>query len=584
MLPSLLVLASAALPPAWQDPAPPAPATAPIKADPNDPRPPLPLRIEDVVTFVLTQAPAVRQAQLAALANAGSVQQQEGTFDPVVYADATYSYSEIPNAGGFIAGGVDSTKVKRAEANQGIRSLLMTGGSVDVSLNEAYIKDNLPSSFFGLNPESSVVGNVNLTQPLLRGGWEPTATFNLRAAELAYDQGVADLKATMNQNLQAAVDAYWNLVFALKDREVKRISLERAEELKEITLARFRVGAAAEVEVVQTESEIAARTVELITARNVVLRAEDTLRILILSMQEREDWEYQIVPVSDPPTAVYRELDWMAAWETARDYRPELRSLRLEVEQSRLAWEVAQDNLAPRLDLVASGTTRGLSRNVDIAWQDATGFRSHGYSFGVLFEVPIGNNQFQGAERRARVLYQLAQRNLRDQENLVANEVRDAVRNVKFVAEQVVATKRARVAAQRQLDAEMRRLQEGASTNFEVLTFQVDLQTAESNHALSLTEYGKALIRLRTVQGLNYDGSPPEGYLEPTPADLPDRTTKEILEEAIDDPPNAYADTPEVTVPRTSEVFGPLPTPEDAEEAPPREPPAEEDGGDSDEE
>ena len=81
------------------------------------------------------------------------------------------------------------------------------------------------------------------------------------------------------------------------------------------------------------------------------------------------------------------------------------------------------------------------------------------------------------------------------------------MRNVNFLAERVAATAHASKVAERQLEAEQRRLREGASTNFKVLQFQRDFEQALTAEKSARMEYAKAAIKLHTVQGLNWDGS-----------------------------------------------------------------------------
>ncbi len=170
---------------------------------------------------------------------------------------------------------------------------------------------------------------------------------------------------------------------------------------------------------------------------------------------------------------------------------------------------MAQQDTLPLLNFVATGSSLGTKRQVNKAFTPLLQFRSAGYSVGVALEIPLGNRQFRGLEERARAEYYLAVRQLRDQEIQVSNEVREAVRDLNFQAERVKTTSTSVEVARRQLDAETRRLREGASTNFTVLQFQDDLSVALSDEKRARMDYAKAWSRLRTVQGLNLDGSNP---------------------------------------------------------------------------
>ena len=470
--------------------------------EPESP-PVLPLTLEDVVLLASEQAPMLAQARLAALAAEGGVLEADGAFDPILFADVTYTFAESPSNGFFSSFG--NTKSKRFDANQGIRKALTTGGSFNFSFTESY-----NDASFLADSQSDVSVNLNFTQPLLRGAWDMTGTQAVRLAEYARDRDMAGVRQAGSDVVQAAVDAYWDLAFAYADRDVKQRSLTLAEELKSLTEAKYRVGAVAEVEVVQTEADIASRTDALLTAQNTVLQAADRLRILLFGLEDGGQWDLELLPSSAPPAANAMQLDWRESFSTAREYRADLRQLRIDVDQTDLDWQVAQRNTLPKLDLTGGGSYSAQDSQVGSAFSDLSDRDFPGYTVGLIFELPLGNAQYKGKENRTRQLNRLAVRTLRDRENEIANAVRDAVRNINFNAERVTVTARASAVAQRQLEAEQRRLQEGASTNFQVLQFQTDLAVAESQEIKARMDYAKATTKLFTVQGLNWDGSRPD--------------------------------------------------------------------------
>ena len=461
------------------------------------------LDLSDVVRMAHEKAPALAQARLQALAAEGSVMEADGFFDPVFFADLTYSFIEQP-AGGFFSS-FGTTKSKSISAGQGIRSRLVTGGNVSLKLNETYNDASyLPDS----QADTSIV--LEFTQPLLRGAWNLSATQALRQAEYARDRDLAGLRLAGTDVVQAAVDAYWDLAFAYADLRVKEQSLALAVGLRDLTEAKFQVGAVAEVEVVQTEADIASRTDALLTARNTVHRAEDQLRILLFSMDDEADWQVRLRPSEAPPTVNVETVDWRDAFATAREFRADLRQLRLDIDQAQLNWDVAQEATMPKLDFIGTGSFFAQDNQVGNALDSLYDHDFPGYTLGLVFEIPLGNNQFAGAENRTRQQQMLARRVLRDRENEVASEVRDAVRNLNYNAERMTVTATASAVAARQLEAEQRRLAEGASTNFQVLQFQTDLAVAQSQEIQAQMEYAKAVTKLNTVRGLNWDATRPD--------------------------------------------------------------------------
>lgn len=479
-------------------------ATISVSQEPAAPGPAqFPLSLEEAVRLVLDHGGSLQQARLSALLEEAGIQAADGNFDPVLFGDLTYSYNKSPASGFFSAFG--ATKATTLSATQGLRKALTTGGSLSVSLTEAYNDYSfLPDA------QSNTSLNFEWRQPLLRGGWKLSATQALEQARFTSDRSQAGLQQARSDVVQEAVDAYWNLAFAFADLKVKERSLALAVALKEVTEAKFRVGAVAEVEVVQTDADIATRTDALLGARHSVQVAQDAMRILIFGLDNPQDWELEIQPTSRPALPGAEIPAWEASFAMARESRADLRQLRVDVDAAEHAWDAAKHDLQPTLDLLAQGTLSGQDNQVGDAFDYIWDRNFPGATLGLSFELPLGNNAQQGAERRARWRTWLALRALRDAENRVANEVREAVRNLAYQAERVSVTRLAREVATRQLEAEQRRLREGASTNFQVLQFQTDLAVAETAEIQAHADHGKALVRLNTARGLNWDGSRPD--------------------------------------------------------------------------
>jgi len=461
------------------------------------------LTLEDVVRLASESGPAIEQARLRSLAASGDIMEAGGAFDPVLFADLTYSYLEQPASGFFSSFG--NTEQAGIVATQGIRKALTTGGSLSFQIREDYNEWNFLAA-----PESNVSTTLEYTQPLLRGAWSMSATQALQSAGYRSDRELAGVRFANVEVVQAAVDAYWDLSFAIADLEVKRRSLALADELRELTEAKFRVGSVAEVEVVQTEADIATRTDSLLTAAKAVDTAEDQLRVLLYGLADGNEWDLSLRPRSEPPSPEAQNLDWRQAFADAREYRADLRQLRIDVATAQLDWDVAKKGTQPKLDFTASGSYFSQDQQLGDAFSALSDRDFPGYTLGLIFELPLGNNQFEGAEIRTRYNLQLSKRLLRDRENEIANEVREAVRNVAYNAERVAVTASAQSVAQRQLEAEQLRLREGASTNFQVLQFQTDLASASSNAARAQSDYAKALTRLNLVRGLDWEGSRPD--------------------------------------------------------------------------
>ena len=80
-------------------------------------------------------------------------------------------------------------------------------------------------------------------------------------------------------------------------------------------------------------------------------------------------------------------------------------------------------------------------------------------------------------------------------------EVRKALRDLDSARERIGAAGSARTLQEKKLQAEVKKFENGLSTNFEILQFQTDLQESESAELSALADYLRALAEVRRNRG-----------------------------------------------------------------------------------
>jgi outer membrane protein TolC len=113
---------------------------------------------------------------------------------------------------------------------------------------------------------------------------------------------------------------------------------------------------------------------------------------------------------------------------------------------------------------------------------------------------PIGTSTADAGLARARLQDRQAQTQLRNQQLLVATQVRDVGRQVQTNQKRVEATRASRQLAERRLEAEEKKFQAGMSTSFFVFQAQRDLSQARSNELRAVTDYNRSIVDFETVQ------------------------------------------------------------------------------------
>jgi outer membrane protein TolC len=90
---------------------------------------------------------------------------------------------------------------------------------------------------------------------------------------------------------------------------------------------------------------------------------------------------------------------------------------------------------------------------------------------------------------------------LKNLETTIINEVKQAIRDVDTFKELIRATQASLKSAQERYAAEQKKYDVGLSTIFDLLQYQSDLTTAESNYAQALSRYNQSLSNLAKVKG-----------------------------------------------------------------------------------
>lgn len=441
-----------------------------------------------------------------------------GAFDPVYSLDMSLNDFEVPATGPFVPGFLDPGDVIEGESLQitnAVNLPLNTGGNVSLTY-DVRSDETTAGTSFGDSEQGFLT--LALTQPLLRGAGRRFATADQREAEIAYLRQLEVERQTRQETAQLVENAYWDLVAAEGEVEVREQAVELGIEQLDQNRRRLEVGVGTEVDVLQAQTNKATQDEQLLLAHVNSKAARDALRALLFRRDPslegveayREFWDVPIVPVTAlPEVDGDLQLSWLGSLARAFERVPELAQLALDIESAEVRLQRAASQRLPGLDFTVSFTSQGL---------DATGSDGMGMpvpvDFNVLdadalttvlslnFSSPIGNRTAGFAERVARARIRTAQLAHEDQQRIVVAAVREAVRNVEYQAQAVSAAETSRRLAERQLEAEQARYEEGLSTTFQVLEFQQDLAQARSTEKAVRAAYAKALVSLDKAEGV----------------------------------------------------------------------------------
>ena len=351
----------------------------------------------------------------------------------------------------------------------------------------------------GLGSSSSSLStiSVTLTQPLLKNGGLDANTASVRVARLDEQINRLSLKSTLSQTAVQVVSAYRELLRAQEQRTIAEAALQRSKDLYQVNKALISTGRMAEVEIFQTEAEVANREVALEEADNQI----DASRLALLNLLALEP-RTPVVAVGTKDIRL-QGADLAQALATALANQPDYLIAQLQSERAKINLEYAKNQQLWDLSLVAGkmqsrGASGGFS-SVDTT-QTATQKNDTSYA-GIQLTIPLGDRSIEQATVRASV--DLKSQNLRVSETrqIVEQRIRDAVRNVQTRWRQLELSGKARELSLLKLNAEKEKLQVGRSSNFQILSFENDLRNAENARVNAEIAYLNALTDLDERMG-----------------------------------------------------------------------------------
>lgn len=469
------------------------------------------LRLSQAVRIALEKNLDVRVARTEVRSRLYDVTGADAAFDPFFSLGADYSKNRRPTAsfldigGGALQPTVQANPTEFAEFFLALQGLTPLGTSYTLRVAESSFDRPVASgTLFGINPQVSTDASLTLTQPLLKGAWYPYNTADVLIARNEHALALEQLEQSAIDTVFAVEQAYWDLAFALKNREAKAKALEVAEEDLENARRRQEAGTLAPIDVTIVESQAALRRVEFNEAELLLENSRDALLDLLNHSGRktlRDRWrsgerhppydDILVIPETETDPSAFTP-DRQAAIELAFERRPDYRQAVYRLRSQRLRVDVAENETLPQLDLTGSWTQHGLEDAYDQSISSLSSGDFYSWSVGVQLEVPIPMRGPRSAFRRARnelLRQRLEQARL---ENQVVLEVDQALRELRSIHARVKDLEDRVRLQEAILEAERRKLRAGRSISYTVSTIENDLMDSQAQALRARADYESA--------------------------------------------------------------------------------------------
>ena len=478
------------------------------------------LTLEEAERRAFDLNPQVAEARLGIEAADYTFVQRQAAFGAVFSTDFTQRSQTNPATTQLI-GGTGVTTVNNDTSSYGTTLIKpLQWGGAGVSVDFGNVRQSTSNLFANFNPSYSSALTTTYTQPLLRGFRIDQTREQISQARL--DQGTAST-AVRQQMTQIAANvrrAYWDLVYTVDALDTARQSRDLADRQLQESQLRLQLGTVAQIDVLQSQAEVATRVQALVQAEGLWRAAQVSLKQLIVADTNDPLWSSTIVPSDRPGNEVTPTIDIDAAVARALGNRTDLENIRRQGESIDLNMRLLDDQRKPTVDLNANLTLNGIGGTRLVRETSALGTTSTGtipgglgdalqtlgsldfptWTIGLNFSVPLNNSAAEAAAARGRVQRRQIDARLRTLELQIAATITRLADQVANVGQQVQASTVARQLAEQRLDVETQRLDLGVSTTFLVLQAQRDLATAQNDELRALLDFRKALVDLEQAQ------------------------------------------------------------------------------------
>jgi outer membrane protein TolC len=474
------------------------------------------LTLEDSIVQALRNNLNVAVEVLNPELASASVSRARQFFMPTFQVDLTGNRMEQLSTWSLQGSGTYITKTTGSTAS--IAQEIPFGGRVTASLSYDYQKNN--QLFQSYNPSYTSRLNFALTQPLLRNfGWSISRR-EIIVALNSLDVSRNQFKTVLINMVYSVEAAYWNLVYSVENLKTLQQALQSGRDLLSKTKKEVEVGQKAPIEVLNAEATVARREADILQAEAMVKRSQDQLKTLLNQGGDPSAKGQNLRP-ADTPSFKPFTITLDEAFEKAMARRPDLEVAKSTIETKRINFRYAKNQLLPQLDLQLVKASPGISGAQFIydpdnpflpptpgdagsaaqAFKDTFKFLYNNWTAGLTLTIPFGDVVGRANYTYAKLDLQQTQARLKNQEQQIYLEVSDAVLTLETAAKSVDAYRIARELAEKQLEAEMKKLAVGMSTNYFVLTYQDALASARSMELRALVDYNVAVANIAKVTG-----------------------------------------------------------------------------------
>ncbi|REJ70630.1 MAG: TolC family protein [Planctomycetota bacterium] len=338
-------------------------------------------------------------------------------------------------------------------------------------------------------------------------------------ARIDTDISLADFETAVRDFVNDVEFAYWELYFAYRNLEARKVGLESALATWKRIYSLYRSGLSGgdAADEAQAREQYFLFRSQAEQAKSDLFTAENRLRYIMgLSISDG-----RLIRPADEPNSAKWSMDWHEALGTALARSQELRRQKWTVKRREMEYIAAKNHLLPRLDGVALYRFHGFGDQLldpngvgvpPLAGSNAFSTLTNGdfqeWELGVQFSLTLGFRAELAAVRHTELMLARDKAVLREQELELSHQLADAIRFMDANHVTLQTNFNRRVAAAKQVEAIQAKYEAGTATLDLLLQAQRRRADSEAAYFRSLVDYNEAIAQLHLRMGtlLEYNG------------------------------------------------------------------------------
>jgi len=443
-----------------------------------------------------------------------------GSWDPLARASFTDTKTTSPSTSALDGA---ATVVSLSQPAQfSVSQTLPTGTAYTVGFNAS--KNTTNSGFSSFNPALASNLSVSFTQPLIKNRGMFINRLPIMVAKSRYRVSEYNLKNNVLGMVNAAENAYWDVVSARENMKVAEGGRDVAAEFLKLSEKQLELGALSPLDIYNPQQQLATAELSVSQAKFALQQKEDALRKQISldldpNLRTIPIVLTETVDVATPPLDTEQEVNKALAT------RPDLKAATQNLDVDDLGIQSAKNGLLPNLSLTGSYQAQGRG---GVYYQRTNVFSDTGapstvltsvpgglgdalsqmfqfgypvYSFGLNLTLPIKSRSAAADMADAMVAKRRDALTERTTMQGIRLDILQAVSNVQGSIEQLKLAKLALDFAVKNLDAENKKYELGTEINQNVILAQNVKVQAESNVVVNQIGLRRNLLNLLTKTG-----------------------------------------------------------------------------------